>query len=315
VLFHTSVFGRAPRLPADGAAEWTADRKRLGEADIVVVHVPSWSMGRRVRKYPGQIWVAWSQESRVNYPALADAAFMARFDIRMTYESAAEVWVPYLPTVAEWRWIAEAPVAVQGEAAPVAAFVSGGTDNSGRTELLAELGRWVKVDFYGKLFNNRQLTEDRGPESKLEAVARYPFCIAFENSISADYVTEKVFDALRAGSIPVYFGAANVDEFVPEGSYIDAGAFGGGRELGAYLRYLSAHPAEMARYHAWRGRPLPEALLARSASVEREAFGRLLELCRERRGGAATRRELGMLRRLADEVVVGLRGGRRGPGP
>ena len=29
------------------------------------------------------------------------------------------------------------------------------------------------------------------------------FCLAYENSIDEDYVTEKLFDCLRAGAIPV----------------------------------------------------------------------------------------------------------------
>ncbi len=29
------------------------------------------------------------------------------------------------------------------------------------------------------------------------------FCLAYENSLDEDYVTEKLFDCLRAGAIPV----------------------------------------------------------------------------------------------------------------
>ena len=30
------------------------------------------------------------------------------------------------------------------------------------------------------------------------------FCLAYENSLDEDYVTEKLFDCLRAGAIPVF---------------------------------------------------------------------------------------------------------------
>lgn len=41
-----------------------------------------------------------------------------------------------------------------------------------------------------------------------------------ENSIARDYVSEKVYDALVAGCIPIYLGAPNVNEFIPHPSAI-----------------------------------------------------------------------------------------------
>lgn len=38
-----------------------------------------------------------------------------------------------------------------------------------------------------------------------------------------DYVTEKVYNGFQAGLLPVYWGAANVDDFVPKGSVIKVG--------------------------------------------------------------------------------------------
>lgn len=36
----------------------------------------------------------------------------------------------------------------------------------------------------------------------------------------SDYVTEKVYNGLAAGTLPVYWGADNVDDFVPKGSVV-----------------------------------------------------------------------------------------------
>jgi Glycosyltransferase family 10 (fucosyltransferase) C-term len=88
-------------------------------------------------------------------------------------------------------------------------------------------------------------------------MARYKFTLAFENSISADYVTEKFFDALIAGSVPVYRGAPNVGKFAPaQHCYIDVSLFPGPRELAEYLRHLDKSPAEYAAYLEWKTRPL-----------------------------------------------------------
>lgn len=35
-----------------------------------------------------------------------------------------------------------------------------------------------------------------------------------------DYVTEKVYNGFQAGTLPIYWGAENVDAFVPEGSIV-----------------------------------------------------------------------------------------------
>lgn len=307
-LFYTPFFNRAAELPPVDGVDWTHDRRKLGLADVVIVHLPNCKPGFRTRRYPLQSWVGWSLESTVNYPLMADRQFMRQFDLRMTYERNADVWTPYLPLPDEWERIRAAPIALQQEGAPVVAFISNGDDRMGRAQLLAELLRYVPIDCYGRLFNNRQLpADDGGGLSKRRAVARYPFCIAFENSSAPDYVTEKIYDALSAGSIPVYRGAPNVAEFVPPGSYIDAAAYGSARELGTYLNYLAQHPEAAARYHEWRRQPLPRALLERAAAVKVEPFQRLLELCRARRGGGPTRRQLSALRRVGDEVGVRLR--------
>ena len=41
---------------------------------------------------------------------------------------------------------------------------------------------------------------------KRRALARYPFVLAFENANVSDYVSEKLWDALGAGVVPVYLG-------------------------------------------------------------------------------------------------------------
>lgn len=308
VLFLTPFFDRTPTYPPRYDVDWSADPAMLPLADVVIVHLPNCLPHWRMRRYPGQTWVAWSMESSVNYPTLSDEAFMRRFDLRMTYERDADVWAAYLPRGSEWEAIRQAKPARQEEEAPVAAFISNGDDKAGRAVLVQELFRYVPIHSYGRMLNNRVLADDDGGgASKQRAVGRYPFCLAFENSISPDYVTEKIFDALRAGSIPVYLGAPNVGEFVPPGSYIDAAAYPGARELGTHLRYLAAHPDEAAKYHAWRAQPLPRPLVEMAARVETSALDRLVDLCKQRHEGRRSRRHRSGINRWADKVYVRLR--------
>lgn len=45
---------------------------------------------------------------------------------------------------------------------------------------------------------------------------RYKFCVAMENSIRQDYMTEKMWDALAAGCIPIYLGSKNAAKIIPD---------------------------------------------------------------------------------------------------
>lgn len=84
------------------------------------------------------------------------------------------------------------------------------------------------------------------------AMSHYKFVLAIENTQTESYVTEKLFYALEAGSVPIYFGAPNVWDFVPPNSIIDASKFISLKELASYVKALANDPVAYAEYHAWR---------------------------------------------------------------
>lgn len=53
----------------------------------------------------------------------------------------------------------------------------------------------------------------------------YKFNIAFENSRVDGYTTEKLFDALAAGTLPIYWGNPSVKYDVPENCFINLAKF------------------------------------------------------------------------------------------
>jgi hypothetical protein len=67
-------------------------------------------------------------------------------------------------------------------------------------------------------------------------------------------VTEKVFDAFEAGTVPVYFGpVADLASRVPNGSFIDGVTFlRRPAELAELLRRLDADDEALLEYHRWR---------------------------------------------------------------
>ncbi|KAK1279011.1 Alpha-(1,4)-fucosyltransferase [Acorus gramineus] len=84
------------------------------------------------------------------------------------------------------------------------------------------------------------------------AMSHYKFVLAIENTVTESYVTEKLFYALDAGSVPIYFGAPNVWDFVPPNSIIDGSKFATIEELASYVKVLADDPVAYGEYHAWR---------------------------------------------------------------
>ena len=156
--------------------DFTTDIERRWDADAIVFHIPTTPTRIPLRKMPGQTWVAWSMESDVNYPRLADARFMSQFDLTMTYRRDADVVTRYCDAT-YWLPFQPAPLTPhhRREAAPAVYMVSSRIDRSGRTDYVRELMRHLPVDSYGRSLHNRSLPTDEGPKTKLETIARYRF--------------------------------------------------------------------------------------------------------------------------------------------
>ena len=60
------------------------------------------------------------------------------------------------------------------------------------------------------------------------------------------WVTEKLFDCLRAGAVPVYLGAPDIERWVDSACFIDMRRFADYDELRTFLHGLS--PAEVDAY-------------------------------------------------------------------
>lgn len=164
-----------------------------------------------------------------------------------------------------------------------------------RLRLMEQLDRYLPSRSYGaclkqkehydwswnsrSTFDSRQFIEERG---------RYLFFFVPENAYGIDYVSEvcrvatdalhgrilgalltwpsllpqKIFLALRSGSIPIYQGAPNVAAYIPDrNAIIHVKDVASVKELREYLNLLAANRTLLAERHLlWRTRPLPERL-------------------------------------------------------
>jgi len=96
-------------------------------------------------------------------------------------------------------------------------------------------------DFYGHGWNSHQYSSYRGKvKSKTETLKRYKFSICYENIANQPgYITEKIFGSMIAGCVPIYWGADNITDYVPENCFIDKREFPNYKDLYLYISQMS----------------------------------------------------------------------------
>ena len=261
ILFYNTMWEEPLDYPVDEIPEScviTTERCFMDEAAAVVFHLPSLPpdviAGGGIDKKSGQIWVAWYMECEAHYPHMADPVFMSRFDLRMSYRTDADIFIPYITYGA--GEIFRKPVPDKEPGNTVNAFISSPYNKSGRVQYLMRMMRVLDIHSYGQLIQNRYAADDNGHRFKMDTISIYKFTIAFENAIARDYVTEKFYDPLAAGSVPVYLGAPNICDFAPgENCFIDASEWEDPESLARHLLDVSRDDRLYGSYFAWKKRP------------------------------------------------------------
>jgi hypothetical protein len=88
----------------------------------------------------------------------------------------------------------------------------------------------------------------KGPaKTKNEILSRSKFSICFENAKDIrGYLTEKIFDCLFAGCIPIYWGEPNIEKWLPKECFIDFRQFDSYQDLYEYLTTMEE--SQFTRY-------------------------------------------------------------------
>lgn len=128
-----------------------------------------------------------------------------------------------------------------------------------REKLVTELQKYTHVDSVSSCVNSAPWPSHIPRTEKHLVMKKYLFYFAFENECSDDYMTEKLWGALEAGTLPVYYGAPNVLKYVPTNSIIDVHQFvdKGTRtidyqKLGTLLNEIASDKSKYMKYHEWR---------------------------------------------------------------
>ncbi|KAF0991204.1 hypothetical protein HZS_3983 [Henneguya salminicola] len=124
-----------------------------------------------------------------------------------------------------------------------------GFDTSVRLKYIMELQKYFPVHTYGQCFYSPISREDRERLTRI-----YKFVLSFENCNCQEYNTEKYWDAIVNGAIPIVLGYnKNLAHLIP-GSYINVFDFSHPEYLSTYLRNVSSNINEFKKYYQWRAK-------------------------------------------------------------
>lgn len=268
-------------LPKNINIVFSDNKELLYKADAVIFDLPFIHQILRkedeIVKPNAQIWVAWCLESEVNYPWIFSSELKELFDIYMTYHLDSDVVLPYY----DYSFLEKLYTPVYEKAKDVCMFISSPVNKSKRLEYLSELMEYIHIDSYGTWRRNCRINEDSGYKMKLDIIKRYKFTIAFENAISKDYVTEKFFDPLIMGSVPIYFGAPNIDDFSPgDYSFIDTRNYDSPKSLAEDIKKYCTNDPLYEELLKWKKYPLKTKLRSLIDIQRKHPFERLVDSIR-----------------------------------
>ena len=263
----------------------TNDRSLYNSSDAVLFHTreverktSNWKEEMPTFRRPHQHWITYLHEAPTAVLMFVQAPYHSWFNWTLTYSMKGDMVKPYgicLPnhekvvndrssitdvirlvygkTANSTPWLGrrrgqhnhKAVNYAHGKTGLVFWAVGHCKTESLREKYVAELKRYITVDIYGGCVRKhvKQITDQ---------FHSHKFYLAFENSICADYITEKTWSRLSSGIVPIVLGGADYKTFLPPHSYIDVKHFSSPKALATYLYKLDKNDTLYNEYFAWR---------------------------------------------------------------
>lgn len=228
------------------------------------------------------IHIGVSPEPSGYYPKLADSKWMSQFHHVFTYgpNGPTNTNIPFGPFAwnggakpgglvstsytAELIWPDVLPPVKPNKTRTVSWFAGNCNARNKRERLVAKLMTFIKVESFGGCLNNAKAPFGRGTAYyakhdglKTAFISDFVFDLSLENSISPHYISEKVWQPLTTGTIPVYLGTRDVFDVLPaKEAIVFVGDFKTVKDLADYLLLLMANSTLRYEKHLqWRDRP------------------------------------------------------------
>ncbi|XP_064386945.1 alpha-(1,3)-fucosyltransferase 10-like [Halichondria panicea] len=208
---------------------------------------------------PRHMWALLNEESPKNNWVFATEKGISLFNLTSTYSrySNYPIVLHYLHTLINLSQPQRVPTKDKstGDLGLVMYMQSDCNPPSDRDSYIQELMKYVKVDSYGRCLHNRDLPEHLtdsltfNAQDVIDLVAKYKFAISFENAVCHDYITEKFWRPLYAGTVPIVHGSPTIKDWAPtDHSIIVADDFASPKELAEFLLKLDTDDNKYNEY-------------------------------------------------------------------
>ncbi|XP_051533452.1 alpha-(1,3)-fucosyltransferase 7 [Myxocyprinus asiaticus] len=231
------------------------NRSIFAQADVVVFHHHELWTGHsklplHLRRPPMQKWLWLSLEPPMNNHNLSN--YNGLFNWTMSYRHDADIFMPYGQLVSKNLTDDRYVIPKKGDCL-ICWVVSKYKANQNRSLVFQQLMKHIPsklVEIYGH-WPKRPLSDNK----LLSSISRCYFYLAFENSISTDYITEKLWrNSLQAGSVPVVLGPPRkiYELSIPPESFIHVNDFSNTKALATFLKQVAANRKHYESYFRWR---------------------------------------------------------------
>lgn len=270
--------------------EWKGYNEHdIGNSQVLFYHSDLPKSKTPIIPLPGQAVASIGHEPTFdNYAKWRNASFTARLDFTVHWGRGSDVPVHFYYFDAlefgkdpgEWWKLAQPQLqwknitthwkfgtGVPVEDRLVSAVVGTNCKTLERYTFLKRFSELMGVASYGNCLNNadgdhkkvkhktHKLLGDISEvmQQKLDFIERHPFHLALESTnLDAGFVTEKVFQCLLAGVVPIYWGPSDVINMVPPESIINYADFRSVEELVRHVKKVASSEELYFKYHKWR---------------------------------------------------------------